>query len=74
MADSVDTLLNEWAIPRMHVRKMIGTAFLGNPGSIRVLEKNGFKLRETLEDHSVVKGVLRGIHVLGWTFKDSAQQ
>lgn len=49
---------------------MIGIACLGNPRSIRVLEKNGFRLTETLvQDHPEIQGVVRGIHVLEWRLK-----
>ncbi|KAJ7597310.1 acyl-CoA N-acyltransferase [Mycena floridula] len=66
MPDALDTLLHSWSIPRMAVKKMIGTVFTGNAGSVRVLEKVGFKLRETIENYSVVKSVMRGMHVLDW--------
>lgn len=70
ISDAVDTLLHEWAIPRMGVKKMIGTAFSGNEASVRVLEKSGFKFRETIKDHVHVKGHLRSVHILDWKLGD----
>ncbi|KAF7436412.1 hypothetical protein PC9H_003245 [Pleurotus ostreatus] len=66
MTDALDTLLHDWAIPRMKARHIIVTAFTGNVGSVRVFEKLGFTLRETLPDFEDVKGRFRGFHVLEW--------
>ncbi|KAJ7594000.1 hypothetical protein C8J56DRAFT_777684 [Mycena floridula] len=70
MPDAFDTLLRSWAITRMSVKKMVGAAFTDNPGSVRVLEKVGFKIRETIENHAVVKGTMRGLIVLDWKVED----
>ncbi|KAF8973919.1 acyl-CoA N-acyltransferase [Flammula alnicola] len=56
MTDAVDTLVHDWAVPRMGVRRILTGAFVGNHGSVRVFEKNGFTLVRTIEDFSVVKG------------------
>lgn len=72
MSDAFATVLHSWVIPRMGVRRMIGSALQGNQGSVRVFEKNGFVLRETLENHVEVKGELRGVHVLQWSLDTSS--
>jgi RimJ/RimL family protein N-acetyltransferase len=63
MSDAVNTLLHEWAIPRMGVRKMLGTAFEGNVGSARVLQNAGMKYRETHKDIGEIKGIMRSLEI-----------
>lgn len=67
MTDAIDTLLNEWAIPRMNVHKILVGTFTGNKGSVRVFEKNGFTLTRTIDNHLTKKELVYGIHVLEWT-------
>ena len=50
MSSAVGTLLHEWAIPRMLVSNMRVSVLEGNQGSVRVFEKNGFRVTETLRD------------------------
>ncbi|KAK0198761.1 hypothetical protein F5146DRAFT_105887 [Armillaria mellea] len=71
MTDVYATLLENWVIPRMGVRRMIGTAFEGNQGSVRVFEKNGFVMRKTVPNYREVKGVMRSLHVLDGDFADN---
>jgi RimJ/RimL family protein N-acetyltransferase len=66
MSDAFQTLLRQWAIPRMGVRRMVVTTLKGNKGSVGVFEKNGFKFRKTIEDAIEVRGEMRGVHVLEW--------
>ncbi|KAK0481810.1 hypothetical protein IW261DRAFT_1583758 [Armillaria novae-zelandiae] len=70
MTDVYATLLESWAIPRMGVRRMIGTAFEGNQGSVRVFEKNGFVMKRTIPNYKEAKGVMRSLHVLNRDFAD----
>ncbi|CAA7268035.1 unnamed protein product [Cyclocybe aegerita] len=69
MTDVIRTLLNDWAVPRMGVRHVWATAFTGNEGSVKVFLKNGFKLVTTHENHVVVKGKMRGLHLLEWQYE-----
>ena len=68
------TLLHEWAVPRMGVRKMSAGAIQGNEASVRVMQKNGFKYRELLEKERglVVNGVAKNLHMLEWEFDESS--
>lgn len=66
MTDAVNTVLHEWCIPRMNVKHMWVSAFMGNVGSVRVLEKNGFRLIKANENHVEVKGEFRGLNILEW--------
>ncbi|KAJ7919310.1 acyl-CoA N-acyltransferase [Mycena leptocephala] len=66
MSDAFQTLLRQWAIPRMGVRRMVVTTLAGNKGSVGVFEKNGFKFRKTIEDAIEVRREMRGVHVLEW--------
>ena len=70
MTDAVDTVLHDWAIPRMNVRRMLLGAFEGNVGSVKVFLRNGFKMKATYKDHIEVKGKVRGGHVLEWKYSD----
>ena len=72
MTDAVDTVLHEWAIPRMNVRHMLITAFEGNEGSVKVFLKNGFKMKAAYKDLIEVKGKVHGVHVLEWKYSDVA--
>lgn len=73
MTDAMDTLLYKWAIPRMNVRKIISCAFIGNQGSVRVFEKNGFLMTRTIQEHEIVRGEMRGSHVMEWTLEESRE-
>jgi len=66
MTDAVDTMLHDWAIPRMNVRHVMVTAFEGNEGSVKVFLKNGFKMTGMYKEHYEVKGIVRGMHLLEW--------
>ncbi|KAK7063721.1 N-acetyltransferase domain-containing protein [Favolaschia claudopus] len=70
MSDAFKTVLQQWAIPRMGVRRMAVTALDGNKGSVRVFEKLGFKFRETIQDALDVRGTKRGVHVLDWRLEE----
>ena len=70
MTDAVDTVLHEWAIPRMNVRHMLLAVLEGNVGSIKVFLRNGFKMKATYKDHKEVKGKTSGVHVLEWKYSD----
>lgn len=67
MSDAVETLIHDWGIPRMNARRYLVSAFAGNQGSVKVFQKNGFTLTRTIPEYGVVKGVMRGKHVLEWT-------
>lgn len=58
--------MNEWAIPRMRVRRMVGYTFAGNEGSRRVFEKNGFEWKGTVENEKVVRGERKKLNYLRW--------
>ena len=47
MADAVDTVLHNWAIPRMNVRHMLVAMFKSNEGSVKVFLSNGFQMEVT---------------------------
>lgn len=76
MTAALKTVLEKWAIPRMGVRKVHVTAFKGNVGSVRVFEKNGFVMKETVEncaDISASKGGGKvGLHVLDWSLEHAS--
>ncbi|KAJ7762383.1 acyl-CoA N-acyltransferase [Mycena maculata] len=67
MSDALQTLVHQWGIPRMGVRRMVVTTLAGNKGGVGVFEKNGFKFRKTVDDVLEVRGTMRGVHVLEWT-------
>ncbi|KAJ6611486.1 acyl-CoA N-acyltransferase [Mycena sp. CBHHK59/15] len=73
MSDAFLTVLNEWGIPRMGVRRMVVTTLEGNQGSVGVFEKNGFTFRKTIKDCMEVRGTTRGVHVLEWQYEVKEQ-
>ncbi|KAJ3489612.1 hypothetical protein NLI96_g2014 [Meripilus lineatus] len=48
MSAAAGTIIREWVIPKMAARKIRVETFVGNVGSRRVFEKNGFVLAETV--------------------------
>lgn len=70
MTDAVDTVLHDWAVPRMNVHHMSVSAFQGNEGSVKVFLRNGFKMKATYKDHYTVKGKIRGLHLLEWKYSE----
>jgi RimJ/RimL family protein N-acetyltransferase len=68
MTDAVQTVLHDWAVPRMKVRHMWVSAYTGNEGSVKVFLKNGFKIIKTIENHAEVKGKMRGLHLMEWKY------
>ncbi|KAG6851338.1 hypothetical protein H0H93_005736 [Arthromyces matolae] len=69
MTDAVRTLMQDWAIPRMGVRHVMGSAFEGNRGSLRVFEKNEFLETRFIENHVELKGRWRNLHVVEWKWR-----
>ncbi|KAI0248385.1 GNAT domain-containing protein [Lactifluus subvellereus] len=72
MTAVVGMLMKSWGIPRMNVRNVEPAVFEGNTSSQRVLEKNGFVLRKTVQEcvHVLAKGEmadeLRTVHFMEW--------
>lgn len=66
MTDAVRTLIQDWAVPRMRVQRIVVGAFTGNPASVRVFEKNGFRTTSVVEDALEVRGEMRGLHMMEW--------
>ena len=70
MTAAMKVLINEWAIPRLNARRIIGIAFKDNIGSIKVFEKNGFKLFDTVHDCVYIPeskgGGTTGLSFLEW--------
>lgn len=69
MTAVVRTLLNEWAVPRMGVRRVRVETYVGNIGSRRVFEKLGFIYETTTPMHKVMNSgrLVEGMDVLCWT-------
>ena len=68
MSAALATLMQDWIIPHMGARAMRVETFEGNIGSVRVFEKNGFRLEETVHRRKVTNSgaVVTGFHVLWW--------
>ena len=68
MSAAVGAVIKQWMVPHLNAHKIRADVFEGNPGSVRVFEKNGFKLLESVR----VKwpgpggGRIQGMHVLEW--------
>ncbi|EAU92300.1 acetyltransferase [Coprinopsis cinerea okayama7 len=67
MTNAVETILHDWGVPWMDVRKVIVGAFIENPASVKVFEKNGFKTWSIVENALEVRGEMKGLHTLLWT-------
>jgi RimJ/RimL family protein N-acetyltransferase len=68
MSAAVGAVMNQWMVPHLNAHKVRTEAFEGNVGSVRVFEKNGFRLLGTVEVELVGSGCGRveGMHVLEW--------
>ncbi|KAF8973493.1 hypothetical protein BDZ97DRAFT_1911980 [Flammula alnicola] len=66
MSDVLDTLLHDWAIPRMGVRRILLGVVEGNMGSLRVFVKSGFQLKQTVKDYRKIRGETRNLQVMEW--------
>lgn len=66
MSAALATLLKSWAVPRTNANLIQGVVFVGNKASLRVFEKNGFTLQETIENCVEVRGEQKGLHLLKW--------
>lgn len=66
MTDALQTLLWEWAVPRMGVRYILSSAFEGNEGSVGVFRKNGFVQTRMIEKHIQTRGQWRNLNVMEW--------
>ncbi|KAF9074967.1 GNAT domain-containing protein [Rhodocollybia butyracea] len=56
MSSAFKAVIQQWAIPRMGMRRMVGVTYPDNYGSRKVMEKNGFVLREIVKEHVKAKG------------------
>lgn len=67
MSDAIETILHDWVVPRMAVKKVVVSAFVDNRASIRTFEKNGFKSISVIPDRTlVVRGRPKEFHTLVW--------
>jgi RimJ/RimL family protein N-acetyltransferase len=70
MSAVVRAVMDEWVVPRMNARIIKVSAYVGNVGSVRVFQKNGFQIEHTLEDWAIIPenrgGGRKSIYVLGW--------
>lgn len=56
----------EWGVSWMGVRHIRSGAFEGNHGSLKVLQKNGFVLVDTLVEHVQVGDEKLTLHQTEW--------
>jgi RimJ/RimL family protein N-acetyltransferase len=68
MSAAVGAVINRWMIPYMNAHRIQTEILEGNIKSVRVFEKNGFKLLETAKVEQIGPGCGRitGVHVLEW--------
>ena len=68
MSAVVGTIINQWMVPHMNAHEIRTETIEGNAGSVRVFEKNGFKLLETVKVDRVGPGCgrIERVHVLEW--------
>ncbi|TBU34789.1 GNAT domain-containing protein [Dichomitus squalens] len=75
MSRAVRTLLEAWVVPRMGARQIRVETVIGNHGSIRVLEKLGFRIVDTVRRRKVTSAgeLIDGFHVLYWHLSEGRQ-
>lgn len=52
MSRAVQTVIRDWAVPRMNTKHFRGSFFAGNIGSQKVFERNNFEEIATFKDWS----------------------
>jgi RimJ/RimL family protein N-acetyltransferase len=52
MSQTVQTVIKDWAVPRMNMHNLRGCFFVGNVGSQRVFERNNFEEIGSFKDWS----------------------
>ncbi|KAJ6580927.1 acyl-CoA N-acyltransferase [Mycena capillaripes] len=69
MSTALKTLITQFGIPWMKTKYIRSGVFEGNPGSIRVLQKNGFVVVDTLVNHiQIGEGKEKTtLHLLEWS-------
>ncbi|TCD65676.1 hypothetical protein EIP91_002303 [Steccherinum ochraceum] len=71
MTAAIGTVIRDWMIPRMNARHIRAETFVGNIGSVRVFEKNGFVAESPAVkiDWVSASGIRHaGLHCLAWEF------
>ncbi|KAJ6616966.1 acyl-CoA N-acyltransferase [Mycena sp. CBHHK59/15] len=66
MTAAVGAIIQQWGFPRMRTTRIRSSAFVGNHGSVKVLEKNGFVIVDTLVDHVDVGKDKKSLHIFEW--------
>ncbi|KAJ6580928.1 acyl-CoA N-acyltransferase [Mycena capillaripes] len=72
MTAAVKTIITQFGIPWMKTKRIRSSAFLGNHGSLGVLQKNGFVVVDTLVNHVQIgdEKEKRTLHLLEWSGPD----
>ena len=74
MTAATRTIIHDWAVPRMNAHRIYGSAYAGNPASIKVLLKNGFKEFDFVDNCVEIRkskgGGKVGVHFLAWRRSD----
>lgn len=65
-------MMQAWVVPRMGARHIRVETIIGNTGCVRVLEKNGFVLTETVcaRRATTAGETIAGYHVLSLQLSD----
>jgi len=73
ISSAIHTLIHDWAVPKMGVRKIIVAVHMDNLASIRVFEKNGFVFKAMYmdtRDRPIEGGTEKvGIFLMQWCWK-----
>lgn len=75
MSSAMNTLIEQWIVPRMQVNIIKASVFTVNTASRRVFERNGFVLWKTIPDCLSIPeskgGGMVGKHILRWIHQDN---
>lgn len=70
MSRAVQTVIQDWAIPRMNMRHLRGSFWAGNVGSQKVFERNNFEevafLKDCVPENPVKKLGKMSVVVMEW--------
>ncbi|KAF7371065.1 Gnat family [Mycena sanguinolenta] len=66
MTAAVKTIITQFGIPQMNTKYIRSSAFEGNHGSLKVLQKNDFVMVDTLVEHVRVGDEKTTLHLMEW--------
>lgn len=69
-SDAIKTVLYDWLVPRMGVRRVLVFPLEGNHGGVKAFLKSDFRYLGVSKSQTIVRGMARRVNVLEWRLDD----